>query len=312
MTTVLIEGAGLAGQVLHRELYLKGIRSGLVDKAIFPREKVCGGALQWDSWQYLNSIFDIQEKVKTIHAINHFWRGKRISRVGLKVPMVYISRYVLDNSLYRQQQLMEAGTEPLIRVVAAGVQNQRGDWLGFQGPIEPVEELEMHYGRGIYLGITPTLEDQSHAAFIVKKSLFKNTERLRDYIKKELGLNIRGPLKGTKDIHYHESYYRGLAIGDAKLTTHPFLGLGMKHAILSARLMACLIASDKVEDYPKIHRRLFRKYRWASLITGRIYDSPFRFILRLILKNPSLFLSAYYRLHRDHNFFGNGFPAPQH
>jgi len=303
MTVVLIEGGGLAGQVLNRELYLKGVPSRLVDKAVFPREKVCGGALQWDSWQYLNSIFNIQEKVKTIHAIDHFWRGQRISRVRLKSPMVYISRYALDNALHHQQQSIEFGSKESIRVIAAGVRNEKGDWLGFQGSIDAVEELQMHYGRGIYLGIAPTLEDQSHMSFIVKKSLFENIEGLKDYIKKELGLDIQGPLKGTKGIHYHESSFEGLAIGDAKLTTHPFLGLGMKHAILSARLMAQLIVSHRVEDYSKVHRRLFRKYRWASLMTGRIYDSPFRFFLRSILENPPLFLNIHHWLHHDPDFF---------
>lgn len=299
MTSVLIEGAGLAGQVLQRELTLKGIASRLVDKMEFPREKVCGGALQWESWEYLNSIFNIQEKASILPVINHFWRGKRIARIRLRTPMVYISRYALDNALYRQQEPIDVGSEEPIRVIAAGVQDQKGDWLGFQTSMETMGELEMHYGRGIYLGIAPTLEGQSHVAFIVKKSLFSNPENLREHVKKELGLNLRGPLKGTKGIHYHDHSLKALAIGDAKLTTHPFLGLGMKHAILSARLMACLIASGRLEDYSKVHRHLFRKYRWTSFVTGKIYDSPFRFMLRGVLGNPRLFLNAYRWLHHD-------------
>ncbi len=297
MTSVLIEGAGLAGQVLHRELYLKGISSRLVDKTAFPRDKVCGGALQWDSWRYLNSIFDIQEKVRVLHVINHFWRGKKISRIGLKTPMIYISRYALDNALNHQQQSIETEPDGQIRVIAGGVPNQEGDWIGFQGPTEPIGELEMHYGRGVYLGISPTLEDQSHVAFVIKRSLFKNVEQLRGYIKKELGLNIRGPLKGTKGIHYHRASSRELAVGDAKLTTHPFLGLGMKHAILSARLMAHLVASGGLKDYSKIHGRLFRKYRWISFAVGKIYDSPLYFILKPVLENQVFFLNTYRWLH---------------
>lgn len=287
----------MAGQVLHRELYLKGIPSRLTDKTAFPRDKVCGGALQWDSWEYLNSIFDIKEKAQTLRTINHFWRGKRISRVHLNMPMVYVSRYVLDDALNRQQEGMQAGSQESIRVLAGGVSHPKGNWLGFQGPAEPVDELEMHYGRGIYLGISPTGGEKSHAAFIMKKSLFKNTESVRSYIKKELKLNIEGPLKGTKAIDYRASFSRELAVGDAKLTTHSFLGLGMKHAILSARLMARLIASDRVKDYSALHRCLFRKYRIASWLAGTIYDSPLRLALRPVLGNPALFLSAYRWLH---------------
>ena len=108
MNSVIIEGAGLAGQVLRRELTLKGIPSRLVDIEAFPREKVCGGALQGDSWQYLNSIFKIQAKAKILPAINHFWKGKKISRINLEVPMVYVSRFVLDDILNNQQQSTES------------------------------------------------------------------------------------------------------------------------------------------------------------------------------------------------------------
>ena len=59
-----IEGAGIAGQVLNRELFSRGIASRLADRTTFPREKVCGGVLQWDSWQYLKSTFQISAPVR--------------------------------------------------------------------------------------------------------------------------------------------------------------------------------------------------------------------------------------------------------
>ena len=301
MLSVSIAGAGIAGQVLHRELTLGGIPSRLVDTEAFPREKVCGGALQGDSWEYLNSIFKISTKAKTLSSINHFWKGKRISRIRLEVPMVYVSRFVLDDVFYSQQKPLEVDPKESIHVIATGVQRQRtkGEWAGFQSPIEPVEELEMHYGKGIYLGITPTFENQSHAAFLVKKSLFRSLDELRLLIKKELGLTVRGPLKGTRIIDYEAPSSEELAIGDAKLVTHPFLGLGMKHAILSARLMAKLISEDRVKDYSSVHRRLFRKYRLASLMAGKIYESPLHFMARPLLSNPGIFQSAYRWLHHS-------------
>ena len=258
--------------------------------------------MQWDSWDYLNSVFTLREKVRTIPTLSHFWRGKRISRVTLKTPMIYVSRLVLDNTLNDQQQPAETTSKEVIHVNASGVENHKGDWIGFQGSCEPVEDLEMHYGRGLYLGIAPTLEEKSHVAFIVKRNLFRNTEDLRHVLQKELGLNIQGPMKGTKAIHYHASSFEGLAVGDAKLTTHPFLGLGMKHAIFSARLLAELIASGRKEDYSRLHRRLFWKYRWASRVAGGLYDSPNRFILWPVLKNQKVFLKAYRWLHSPFQF----------
>lgn len=305
MRSVLIEGAGLAGQVLHRELTLKGIPSRLTDRAAFPRDKVCGGILQADSWDYLNSVFDLPNRFRRIGAISHFWHGKKLSRVILKEPMFFISRFVLDDALNRQQKTPVIEPDHCFRVKASGARHPKGEWIGFQGETEPVEEIQMHYGRGIYLGISPMTEGKSHVAMIVKKRLFKNQERLRDFIKKELGLKFSLPLKGTGAIHYHASSSEGLAVGDAKLVTHPFLGLGMKHAILSARLLAKLISEGREDQYPALHKSIFRKYRWASWISGKLYDSPFRSALKPLLQNSALFLSAYHALHHgEMEFYG--------
>ncbi len=300
MKNVLIEGAGLAGQVLHRELTLRGIPSRLTDRAVFPRDKVCGGVLQADSWDYLNSLFDLPKDLKRIDAISHFWKGKRISQITLKEPMVFISRIVLDDTLNRQQSSpVGFDSANCLRVTAFGARHPQGDWIGFQGETEPVEEVQMHYGRGIYLGLAPATAEQSHMAMIVKRDLFKDQEQLKGFIRKELSLSVTLPLKGTAGIHYHASSAENLAVGDAKLTTHPFLGLGMKHAILSARLLAALIAEGNEDQYSERHRRLFRKYRWASWAAGGLYDSRFQFLLRPLLQSPPLFLSAYRFLHRS-------------
>lgn len=296
MPSVLIEGGGLAGQVLQRELTLRGVPSRMAERAAFPRDKVCGGVLQWDSWEYLNSVFELKIAFKTVPSVSHFWRGKRLSRIASKTPMVSVSRFELDDALNRQQRPLETESSEIIRVLASGVQDREGEWLGFQGTAEPVGELEMHYGRGIYLGIAPLADGRAHLAFIVKKNLFGGMDALRDYLKKELGLCVSGPLKGTKGIRYHAVGREGLAVGDAKLATHPFLGLGMKHAIESARLLAHLIAEGRTEDYAALHPKRFRRYRWASAFGGRLYDSPFRFTLKPILCEP-VFSCAYRWLH---------------
>ncbi len=297
MPAVLIEGAGIAGQVLHRELTKNGVPSRLVDNAVFPREKVCGGAMQWDSWQYLRSVFDLPQEVRLIRRIRHFWRGKPLSSVALDPPMVYAPRFFLDDALFSQQNISDIPAEGCLRVAAAGIESRGGDWLGFQGQTRPAEDLEMHYGRGIYLGIAPTLEGQGHVALIVKKSAFRNAEGLRRLVREELDLEVEGPLKGTRSLRYHAPAKKELAVGDAMLATHPFLGLGMKHAILSARLMARCILSGRTDDYADAHRRLFGKYRRASWAAGTLYDSPLRFVLKPWLGSPRLFLRSYRWLH---------------
>jgi 2-polyprenyl-6-methoxyphenol hydroxylase-like FAD-dependent oxidoreductase len=297
--SVTIEGAGIAGRVLARELALRGIPARLVDKSPFPRDKVCGGVLQPSSWRYLRSVFAVREPARPVPAIEHHWRGRRISRIELRDPFIFVSRLKLDHAL-------EAGPEPppdagpVLRVRATGAFAPGGDWLGFHGRCPPVEELRMHYGRGIYLGMSPTPEgDASHAAFIVRKELFGGTERLAAFLERELGVRFVSPLKGTGPIRYGCSD-GGLAVGDAALTTHPFLGLGMKHAILSARLLAGCIGRGEPEAYPREHRRRFAKIRRASALAARLYGSELlRWALWPVLRWKGLFLPAYRWLHEE-------------
>lgn len=297
---VIIKGGGIAGQVLRRELDLRGIPAALEERSAFPRRKVCGGILQPESWRYLKSVFDIRETPVEIGSISHFWRGRKISTIALPEPLVFMPRFELDAKLnaFNSRSETSAGAGPEIKVFATGIR-ARGDWLGFEAEAPPVHDLEMHYGRGIYLGISPRPQGPSHAAFIVKRARFKDPARAAEWGKTELGVELLGPLKGAGPIYYGPQGGERLAVGDAILTTHPFLGLGMKHAILSARLMAEAIESGKINAYPELHRRLFRKFRNTSALAGGIYETPFRAVLWPLLKFPALFLPAYRRLHRE-------------
>ncbi len=296
---VRIEGAGIAGQVLHRELEKRGIASSLHDRVSFPREKVCGGVLQWDSWQYLKAAFQISEPVRLIHSVSHFWRGKKISNHSLPEPMVYISRWALDETLYSRQRSSSLNDPDSLRVNAKGIPvGAGGEWIGFQAACDPVQDLEMHYGRGICVGISPTLGPEAHLAFIVKRERFRNAEDLKKILWEELRLKFDGPLKGTGRIHYGYSR-ESLAVGDAKMVTFPFLGLGMKHAIFSARLLAEKISTDEAQVYDRTHRHVFRRWRLFSAFIGAIYDSPFQFLLRPLIRNRALFFWMYRWLHRD-------------
>jgi flavin-dependent dehydrogenase len=85
---VRILGGGIAGQVLQKELQLRGIPSHLEDRSPFPRDKVCGGVLQPDSWKYLSSVFKIDTPVRKIKVLSQYYRNKRISTLRLADEMV--------------------------------------------------------------------------------------------------------------------------------------------------------------------------------------------------------------------------------
>lgn len=323
--SVLIEGAGIAGQVLHRELVIRGIPSVLKDRLSFPRDKVCGGILQPESWEYLRSAFSLEERIEEVPTIAHIWRGRLISRVRLPRPLIFVPRLRLDAAMYRvrEEWRVESGegrshsvtfmgrasgtttphtphstlhrADPTIVIRATGA-HSRGPWIGFQAELQqPIAGLEMHYGRGIYMGISPADGGSSHAAFIVRKE--KVGGDIVRLVKDELGVELKNRPKGTGQIHYGDSG-EAMAVGDAKMTTHPFLGLGMKHAILSARLMADLIEKGRSADYATEHRKTFAKMRLASSFSARLYESEARLLLWPILRFPSLFLPAYHWLHK--------------
>ena len=211
--------------------------------------------------------------------------------------MVYVSRWTLDETLYSQRGSAASEGGGVLRVNAKGASSgPAGEWIGFQGVCEPVEELQMHYGRGICAGVSPTLQPKAHLAFIVKRDRYQNMDELKKYLWRELRITFEGPLKGTGRLHY--GYSRdSFAVGDAKMTTFPFLGLGMKHAILSAQLMAEKIAGNETHTYAGMHRRIFRRWRLFSALGGGLFDSPFQPLLRPLLQNESIFFRLYDWLH---------------
>lgn len=301
MSEILIRGAGIAGQVLHRELKRSGFHSTLWDTRSFPRDKVCGGILQNDSWEYLKSLFALPEP-RWIFGLSHYWRAKKISSYALEKPMAFLPRMVLDAALDSENKSEpEKGGVPkdALLILASGMPRQQGDWIGFSTEAEVQSfssEIRMHYGRGIYLGLVPLEAGRGHAAFIVKKSFFKGPADLRERVRSELGVTLCGDLKGTSAISY-DFFSQDLAVGDAKMSTHPFLGFGMKHAILSARLCAEHIRDGRIAEYPGAHARLFAKQWWASRAGGRLFDSPFQVLLKPIFQSPVLFRGAYRWVH---------------
>ena len=301
MPEIIIRGAGIAGQVLHRELLCSGIRSTLLDLKRFPREKVCGGLLQNDSWEYLNSRFKLPEP-RWVYRMSHFWRTKKISGYEPRKPMAFLPRIVLDSALDNENKSQlenSSRSGDSITILASGIPRNCGEWIGFQAEAETEltsHDLQMHYGRGIYLGVIPLGLGRGHVAFIVKKDFFKGLPDLKEKVSSEFDIKFLGELKGTGQINY-DFFSDEMAVGDAKMTTHPFLGFGMKHAILSARLCAEHIRTGKITEYPKAHARMFRKYLLASRLGGRIFDSPFQDLLRPFFQWPYLFRHTYKWIH---------------
>jgi flavin-dependent dehydrogenase len=125
----VVVGAGLAGSSVALALASRGHRVALVDRANFPRQKVCGNCLHprtWKIWEKLGLAasfralphaqiagFDIQCEGRPVHRLDFTNRGPRS-----------ISRYVLDDWLLGHAQT--AGVEVLSGTTVTGVDPESG------------------------------------------------------------------------------------------------------------------------------------------------------------------------------------------
>ncbi len=126
---VVVVGAGLAGSSAALALARRGNRVALLDRASFPRPKVCGNCLHprtWKIWEQLGLAdsfralphtdiagFDIQCEGRPVHRLDFQAQGPRS-----------ISRYVLDDWLLGHAR--EAGVEVFPGTTVTAVDAEQG------------------------------------------------------------------------------------------------------------------------------------------------------------------------------------------
>jgi flavin-dependent dehydrogenase len=98
---VVVVGAGPAGSLAARQLALEGLQVLLVDKAEFPRWKVCGCCLNANALSTLRSV-GLGALAPTNHAVPlhkiHLAAGRQTARVDLQ-ESVALSREAFDSAL---------------------------------------------------------------------------------------------------------------------------------------------------------------------------------------------------------------------
>ncbi|MEK6249011.1 MAG: FAD-dependent monooxygenase [Planctomycetales bacterium] len=116
---VVVVGAGPGGSLAARELARRDLRVLLVDKATFPRFKVCGGCLNRRSMALLESVglgqLPGQLGGRPIEGIDLF-AGSRSARIRL-AGGVSISREQFDAALVTEAIVSGASFLPAVRVV---------------------------------------------------------------------------------------------------------------------------------------------------------------------------------------------------
>jgi len=101
---VIIAGGGPAGAAAATVLARAGFHAAIVDRAVFPRDKLCAGLLTWKTIQSIARIFGAtSESLVASGVINHVspefrirHRGTILSQGPLVYPFHFVNRTVFD------------------------------------------------------------------------------------------------------------------------------------------------------------------------------------------------------------------------
>jgi len=114
---VIICGGSLAGSAAGISLARRGHSVAILDRARFPRKKLCGGLLTWKSVKLLATLFgeDVDSLTKAgviNHASDHYairTFSKTLAEGGLPFPFHFVDRTLFDDLLLTRAY--EAGAE---------------------------------------------------------------------------------------------------------------------------------------------------------------------------------------------------------
>lgn len=307
---VTIIGGGLAGISLGIGLRNRGIPVHLFEAGRYPRHRVCGEFISGVSDEALQALgiesaFDgMPQHRKTVW----YHYEERIFDLDLPIPAVGVSRYKLDKDLI--DLFTSAGGELSVNhrfsgpvedghVYATGrVRSKQSKWVGIKCHLLnfPLEaDLEMHMGRGCYLGLSEVEDNRVDAcglfeiqpnvkaprldlmnAYLDACGLNQLSERIRTAEKDEascLGVN-------AFDLGWQpasEADDGKLRIGDSFAIIGPFSGNGMSMAFESAAMaIEPLVAWSKDElawddCSAEIHSQLKKRFRKRLTISNWLH-----------------------------------------
>ena len=104
-TEVVIVGAGPAGSICGYLLRKSGVDCVVVDRASFPRDKICAGGLTPKAWHLLDELMpNIEYDYNTVNRLHVDVDGKRNCEFDIAEPIRVVRRKVFDHLLLQQYQ----------------------------------------------------------------------------------------------------------------------------------------------------------------------------------------------------------------
>jgi menaquinone-9 beta-reductase len=227
---VIIIGGGLAGLTAAIHLSKKGLKVTLIEKTEFPRHKVCGEYISNEVLPYLLWLdLDIlQSNSQQISSFKFTTQNGKIARTKLPLGGFGISRYMLDNILYKKA--LSNGCTILKETVAAisfendefsvtthnqilysklvlGAFGKRSNidqflardfitkkspWLAvkahYSGNI-PNDQVALHNFTGGYCGVSKVENDIINICYLADYATFKKYKNIDEYQKNVLYKN---------------------------------------------------------------------------------------------------------------------------
>ncbi len=306
MTTrdVIIVGAGPAGSVCAAVLAKTGRNVLLVDRARFPRHKVCGDCLNPSVWPVFERL-GLRERVLALpHTVsNHVtFRGEFGERVEVPISGEYVvKRRDLDALL--AQNAVEAGAEFLDGVAVTSI---RSGWRvdtsagSFHAPVLVAADgrnstvarlagrlppsrkdrvaLQCHAPRQSDSGITMFFHRLGYGGLadlpggelnLCLVAHFSRLADLRNYATSEWDLPAAQTWNTMTPLTRDDPSILAadglFLVGDAARVVEPFTGEGIYYALRSGELLAdALQASRPESEYQIAHHAMYRNRLWIN------------------------------------------------
>jgi menaquinone-9 beta-reductase len=296
----------------------------LLEKAVFPRHKVCGEFLSPEVAGVLDELgcrqlLDAAPRMELarIHTLS-----KQVLDFPLPSPAHGLSRRSLDDGLVRAacghgatflhktDISAHAGEELTARdgrrfqarvVIHASGRNKiaASKWFGFKAHFLGAypARVDLHFIPGGYLGVSPVEEGRINVCALVEKRLIRQADAitrtiLGEAFPQEWPFLFTGPLDpGWRGLH-------GLEAGDAVAFLDPFTGDGISLALRSGRLAAraalrmlaqeseATVMANYQEDLRRMYRHQFGAARLLRFGAHRAWlEAP---VSRLLAASPAL------------------------
>jgi flavin-dependent dehydrogenase len=263
---VAVIGAGPAGSAAAIELSRAGASVLLLEKAAFPRHKVCGEFLSPEVAAVLDELGcrALLENAPRMDLARVHTLSKQVLEFPMDSPAYGLSRRALDAGLVRAAcrhgAMFVERTEiaahangeltardgrrfPARIVIQASGRSKRSngtaDSFGFKAHFlgDYPARVDLHFIPGGYLGVSPVEGGRINVCALVEKRLVRQANAivrgiLGDSYGQEWPFLYTGPLDpGWRGVH-------GLQAGDAVAFLDPFTGDGISLALRSGRLAA--------------------------------------------------------------------------